>query len=324
MISTSPDINWDALTCSSPSSKLFCDFVFENNLQQFVREPTHCKGNILDLVLSNFPKLLLDINIHSSSHLPSMSSDHYSISISIPCVVHRAEKAKRNAPLFKFRKGNYILMDNYISSHDFSPFYSSIDVEFLWSHLKTVILEAILLYISKLKRSVKQHLVLYTGDIVRKLHRLKSLHKKATSSPTVNNILTLKTAEKTLSFNISLAKSKYESHSFAFSNNNRIYKYIRSYTKQSTLSSTMYFDQLNNSTDLGKATILNHYFHSVFSNNNNNNNNNNKNSATSPNHNSHENDPTLEDIHFTAEDVYSILANPDVSKAMGIDGIPNY
>ena len=129
-----PDINWDALTCSSPSSKLFCDFVFEHNLQQFVREPTHYKGNILDLVLSNFPELILDINIHSSNHLPSMSSDHYPISISIPCVVHRAKKAKLNAPLFNFSKGNYTLMNNYISSHDFSPFYSSTDVEFLWSH----------------------------------------------------------------------------------------------------------------------------------------------------------------------------------------------
>ena len=107
--------------------------------------------------------------------------------------------AKQNAPLFNFSKGNYILMDNYIISHDFSLFYSSTDVEFLWSYLK----------------SVKQHPVWYTGDIVRKLHHLKSLRKKATSSPTVNNILTLKATEKSLSFNISLAKSKYESHLFS-------------------------------------------------------------------------------------------------------------
>ena len=57
---------------------------------------------------------------------------------------------------------------------------------------------------------------------------------------------------------------------------------------------------------------------------NNNNNNSNKISAKSPNHYSHENDPILEDIHFTAEDVLSILASLDVTKAMGIDGIPNH
>ena len=92
-----PNMSWDALTCSSPSSKLFCDLVFEHNLQQFVREPTHCKGNILDLVLSNFPELLFDINIHSSSHLPSMSSDHYPISISIPCIVHTPQSQESQA-----------------------------------------------------------------------------------------------------------------------------------------------------------------------------------------------------------------------------------
>ena len=71
-----PDINWDNLTSSSHLSNFFCDFVFDNNLLQFVKSPTHCKGNILDLILSNSPDLIYDVSVHSSDPLPTMRSDH--------------------------------------------------------------------------------------------------------------------------------------------------------------------------------------------------------------------------------------------------------
>lgn len=44
-----PEIHWATLSGSSPSSNLFCDFVFQHNMQQLVLEPTHSKGNTLDL-----------------------------------------------------------------------------------------------------------------------------------------------------------------------------------------------------------------------------------------------------------------------------------
>ena len=48
-----PDINWDTLSATSTSSSAFCDFIFDSLLTQLVDLPTHVKGNILDLVLSN-------------------------------------------------------------------------------------------------------------------------------------------------------------------------------------------------------------------------------------------------------------------------------
>ncbi len=59
-----PDIDWLSLSCSSPLSLTFCDFVFDNNLSQLVLEPTHCKGNCLDLILSNSPHHISPITMH--------------------------------------------------------------------------------------------------------------------------------------------------------------------------------------------------------------------------------------------------------------------
>ena len=50
-----PDINWNSLSGSTPTSTLFCDLVFDMNLDKLVTFHTHCKGNILDLCLTNQP-----------------------------------------------------------------------------------------------------------------------------------------------------------------------------------------------------------------------------------------------------------------------------
>ena len=57
-----PDICWSTLTGTSTASNSFCDLLFELNLSQLVKEPTHCKGNILDLVITN-DNLITDLSI---------------------------------------------------------------------------------------------------------------------------------------------------------------------------------------------------------------------------------------------------------------------
>ena len=104
--------------------------------------------------------------------------------------------------------------------------------------------------------------------------------------------------------NISEAKSEFESRlvqDFAFKWNNNIHNYIRSFTKQSSLPSVMYFDSQKESTSSGKATIFNAFFYSVFN---------------------CDADPLLHDPS-DSPDVFRTLTQLDICKAMGIDGIPN-
>ena len=70
-----PSINWQTLLGTSEASSLFCDFVYNNNLDQLVTEPTHVKGNILDLILSVY-----------SRNIP-FSTDHFIISCSIQVTI---------------------------------------------------------------------------------------------------------------------------------------------------------------------------------------------------------------------------------------------
>ena len=74
-----PDINCAALTGSTMSSKLFCDYVFDNNLIQLVHRPTHIKGNILDILLTNNDDLIHNIAVHLLGETPILT-DHFMVS----------------------------------------------------------------------------------------------------------------------------------------------------------------------------------------------------------------------------------------------------
>ena len=71
-----PDINRENLISSNCSSNLFCNFVFDSNLLQLAKSPTHVKGNILDLILTNSENLVQKLSVHSNEPFSSMKSDH--------------------------------------------------------------------------------------------------------------------------------------------------------------------------------------------------------------------------------------------------------
>ena len=80
-----PDINWSTISSSTLSGSLFCEFVFDHNLSQLVKDSTHIKGGILDLVLCNSPHLITDLIICSNEPFPRLLSDHKLVKLTLPC-----------------------------------------------------------------------------------------------------------------------------------------------------------------------------------------------------------------------------------------------
>ena len=96
-----PDINWDTLSAQSATSELFCDFVFDNNLTQFVNNPTHIKGNTLFLILTNSSQLVKKLSTNFHPH-----PMHFIITFIIPeSVPSPAQVASQY--VFDFPKADY-------------------------------------------------------------------------------------------------------------------------------------------------------------------------------------------------------------------------
>ena len=58
-----PDIDWPILSASSSFSNLLCDLVYDFNLTQCISQPTHIKGNILDLILTNSADIVSNVSV---------------------------------------------------------------------------------------------------------------------------------------------------------------------------------------------------------------------------------------------------------------------
>ena len=78
--------NWSvsqSATLDSGSEKCAAalEFVASEGLTQFVTEPTHVSGNVLDLVFGTDPNLVKDLYLTE----PLATSDHLATCFAIPC-----------------------------------------------------------------------------------------------------------------------------------------------------------------------------------------------------------------------------------------------
>lgn len=124
------------------------------------------------------------------------------------------------------------------------------------------------MFIPKSKSTLSHYPRWLNSEIVNLLHKIKSRKKKVhQKSSSVNNVVTVKMLEDQLASKVSSSKLEYESRlvsDFSSKSNNRIYKYISSLTKQSSLPSSLHLESKTESSNFGVASIFNEYFHSVF------------------------------------------------------------
>ena len=142
-----PDIDWSALTGSSSQSICFCNFVFDCNLAQHVSEPTHVKGNMLDLVLTSPGVAVNHVTVHP--HSVVYFSDHYAICFDLNCHASTAH-ISIHGYTFDFSNADYESMSTFLLESDFSVIIGCTNIEFVWSYIKSLLYEAMSLYIPRI------------------------------------------------------------------------------------------------------------------------------------------------------------------------------
>ena len=68
---------------STSQSNCFCNFIFDCNLSQHVLEPTHVRGNQLDLIISSASVDVDHVTVHPLSVVNV--SDHHAINFDFYC-----------------------------------------------------------------------------------------------------------------------------------------------------------------------------------------------------------------------------------------------
>ena len=156
---------------------------------------------------------------------------------------------------------------DYLLDYDFTSCFSSMNVELIWSELKSIIISAIHNFAPTVKPRCRQTLKWFTSQIRHRLNCIHSLRRKAKSRPSPHYLAKLKNSESQLAEEIQSAKLSYESNlvqDFATINSNKIYKYMNSLLKHDTIPPIMHHESSEAFSNKDKASLFNQYFQSVF------------------------------------------------------------
>ena len=105
------DINWQLLSATSTFSSLLCDLIFNLQLTQCVEFPTHARGNILDLIITNSVSRISDVVVHQNLFT---SSDHFLISF---LALTALPRISRHHPLtfLNYNKADFSVMCDFLT-----------------------------------------------------------------------------------------------------------------------------------------------------------------------------------------------------------------
>ena len=198
-----PDVNWLTMSGSSESSQTFCDFVFDFGLVQLVDEPTHMKGNILDLILTNVPSHISNVAVQNEA--TPISTDHFAIYFSLSGVDHGSANLKCKTT-YDYTKTDMESLNSYLLDYDFSACETSDDVEVVWLFVKKTITDAVRMFTPTIRLRARPSPKWFTSHTRNKIH---SLRKKAKANSSASNLDKLSAAEASLRAFMEESKSTY-------------------------------------------------------------------------------------------------------------------
>ena len=146
----SPDICWSTLTGHSSSSRALSDLLFRHNLSQLVDFLTHVSGSTLDLIIRSPGFNVTDLKILP---LSTLQSDHHMLGFSLPLLNHSAHATSSLSRVsLDYRQADFDAISSFLLDYDFSSYYKSYDIQFLWGYLKDTILSSISLFTPAVKK----------------------------------------------------------------------------------------------------------------------------------------------------------------------------
>ena len=251
-----PKINWQGVS-NDRKSENFVECVHAKNLEQMVEFPTHIRGNLLDLVLTNAPE-----NILSVEGLGNLgNSDHTIICVEVDFCP-------------KFKESNELVLDWYNGDTEgLKEFYCNINwkeileennAEEAWEVLKTKIDVGIEKFIPKKQRVSRNKPQWMTKNVVKLCRKKRRFYNRYQNTRTQDDLEQFKNIEKECKKAVRSAKRKFEKKIAESGNKRPFYAYLKNKTKTRSNVGPLKLNNVLTSDDEQVAKILNEYFCSVF------------------------------------------------------------
>ena len=310
-------ISWplsDESELSSGTEKLFADSFQELGLDQCITEPTHNKGRILDLLLTNSKNIASDIKVISDKDL--CKSDHYLITLEIKTNVKHKKVPKRK--ILNFKKANWVALNYDLGNIRWNTILDCMEPELAWLAFKHTLFSLTKRHIPSI--SVKSDFTSpwFDSDCFEAYRKKERSHKKFKSKSNLGDntqdILQseIKFKQKRQDFknicNMKMRENLYNEDDPDLITK-KFWSHIKSNSKSCRLPETMHLNSTFRNKPSEKAELFNNYFYDQFS------------GPSDYNINIGWSNDQVFDIDLDQNKVRKLLLNINSNKASGPDGI---
>ena len=267
--------------------------------------PTHERGNILDLILTNIPERICDIdNLGNFSN-----SDHAMIMVHVN---FKQIAETRDKTFLDWNKVNKSDFTNFLDSVDWISEAEEKDVEGLWNFFVNTLHKGISRFVPVQQATSKR--LPWSNPNLTRLINIKQRRWKNHVTGLHNDIshAAYKKAQRTASRAVRKAKRNYEKKLANSGNQKKFYSYIKSKTKSKTGIGPIKVDNVALTNDNDTANALNEFFASVFTC---------EDLENIPKPEIIECETTLEDVKFTFDSIKKKISALKPSSAPGPDNI---
>lgn len=168
-----PNITWGEVPkCHDALSAVLCEVVDDYFLQQMVSEPTR-RGNILDLIFTNTPEFLMNINVCEGLG----NSDHFSIEFDWKIKLGSLKQTPRFVN--NFRTADWDGLKEDLVKIPWDTIYLMSSVDDVWEAWKTLFFQAVERNNQKKLTKRRRDVPWLNSDLKKLLHKKRRLLRKA-------------------------------------------------------------------------------------------------------------------------------------------------
>ena len=254
--------NWEDSICDDRFDQDYLDLFNDLDLKQLMREPTHIKGRILDILLTNHSQSIENLSILEENQV--CKSDHYPVTFDILEKIKRKKCPKRK--LFNYKKAQWGPLNEEISSIDWIEYLSANDIERSWAMFETKLNELCVKYIPTITIKSSHKPPWFDAEVFSKCREKEKWRSKFKKSKSDEHYMKFSKCRSDLK---KLIKTKMNENFDDDLHTNAITKKFWSYVKSTSNSSRIpemvhYHDRFR-STPAEQSTLFNQYFADQFS-----------------------------------------------------------
>ena len=177
-------VSWNDNISNIGLENKFVDLFNDLGLTQIIDKPTHEKGKVLDLLLTNVPGLVNNWNVLSKNAV--CSSDHYAITFDLR-TKYSSKSSKRK--LYNYKKEKLVELDKEFKSVKWDQHLTFCDPETAWSHFKKIVFFHVDKNIPTVTIKNPDQPYWYDSDLHDLCRRKERLHTKFRASETKEQCL---------------------------------------------------------------------------------------------------------------------------------------